>query len=94
MRPIPPKMREAMAADPYYKACARADHECSGRITWEHVWIYAGRQINEVWAIIPLCWHHHLGEGLDKRENERISIARATDEDLAKYPRRKWSLFR
>ena len=94
MRPIPAKMKEAMSSDPYYKTCARSDHECSGRITWEHAFIYAGRQVNEVWAIIPLCWYHHLGAGLDKRINERISIARATDEDLAKYPRRKWYLFR
>lgn len=76
-----------MSEDPYYKACARLNDDCSGRITWEHAWIYAGRQINERWAIIPLCWYHHLGDGMNKRENQRISLARASEEDLKKYPR-------
>lgn len=92
MRPIPEKLKREMAADPFYKVCARAkDGGCQGRITWEHAFIYAGRQVNERWAIIPLCWHHHLGEGLDKNVNKRISLARATDEDLAKYPRAPWA---
>ena len=90
MRPIPPKLREEMANDPYYKVCARKNYECSGRITWEHAWIYAGKQINEYWAIIPLCWYHHLGEGLDKKENRRISLRRASHDDLLKYARKDW----
>ena len=94
MRAIPAWMREQMAADPYYEKCARW-HEgvCSGRITWEHVFIYAGQQVNEVWAILPLCWHHHLGKGLNKKINERIAVARATPEELAKYPRRNWKQY-
>jgi hypothetical protein len=80
-----------MADDPYYAKCARAkDGGCSGRITWEHVWIYAGRQINEIWAIIPLCWFHHLGDGFNKKINEMLSLDRATAADLAKYPKKKW----
>lgn len=92
MRPIPPKLREEMASDPYYKFCARR-HEgtCSGRITWEHALIYAGKQINEKWAIIPLCVYHHLGEGLNKELNVYIALERATPEEFAKYPRKDWS---
>ncbi len=90
MRPIPPKLKQEMSDDPYYKHCARANSACSGRITWEHAYIYAGKQINEKWAIIPLCVYHHLGEGLDKHENQRIALSRATDEDLAKYPKKDW----
>ena len=88
MRKIPIKLREELAQLP--QVCARKNHECSGRITWEHVWIYAGKQINELWAIIFLCWYHHLDKGLNKRENERISLEQATDEDLAKYPNKNW----
>lgn len=55
MRKIPQKLRDELAADPYYKTCARKSGECSGRITWEHAVIYAGRQVNERWAIVPLC---------------------------------------
>jgi hypothetical protein len=83
-----------MANDPYYSICSRRNHECSGRITWEHCFIYGGRQIQEKWAIIPLCEYHHLGVGLNKRINERIAIERATSEDLAKYPRKDWNLYR
>jgi len=91
MRPIPPAMRQEIESDPFMKKCSRRSSECDGRITWEHCWIYAGRQINEPWAIIPLCVYHHLGKGLDKHENQRISLRRATDEDLAKYPKKDWN---
>lgn len=90
MNRIPIKLRKEIAEDPYMKTCARKNGECNGRITWEHAWIYAGRQIQEKWAIIPLCVYHHLEEGLDKRENQRISLARATKEDLSKYPKKDW----
>ena len=90
MRPIPQKLKEEMATDPYYKTCARADTECNGRITWEHAFIHAGRQINEKWAIIPLCWYHHLGLGLIKVENEKIAAGRATEKDREKYPSINW----
>ncbi len=94
MRPIPAKHRKIISEDPYYKTCARkADGGCWGRITIEHVFIYAGRQISELWNYLPLCWFHHLAEGLDKRKNERIAISRATPEDLAKYPRKNWKLY-
>lgn len=82
-----------MAEDPYMKVCARRNWECQGRITWEHAFIYAGRQINERWAIIPLCEYHHLGKGMDKRVNEQIAISRATKEDLQKYPKRNWEIY-
>ncbi len=48
---------------------------------------YAGSQINERWAIIPLCWHHHLDKGLNKRINEFLALQRASDQELAKYPK-------
>ena len=91
MRPIPQKLRDEMSADPYYKRCAKHKlGNCSGRITWEHVWIYAGKQINEKWAIIPLCWYHHLGDGLDKLFNQWVSINRMMKADEDKYPRKNW----
>jgi hypothetical protein len=90
MRPIPTKMREELDKLPRMHCCERVGCDCRGRITWEHVWIYQGRQINEIWAIIGLCEYHHLGPGLDKRKNEWISLNYATEEDLKKYPRRDW----
>ncbi len=95
MRTIPPALREQMAADPFYKICARArllkDHICSGDplngklIDWEHALIFAGKQINEVWAIVPICYWAHRGPGLVKEINVWIALNRASDADLAKY---------
>lgn len=90
MRTIPLKLRQQLASDPFYKKCARADEWCSGRITWEHAFRYAGKQINALWAIIPLCWFHHMGKGLNKRINQLIALRRATQEDLALYPKKDW----
>lgn len=89
MRPIPSKLRQEMAVDPFYLRCARASEgTCDGRITWEHAIIFAGRQLNEKWAIIPLCeYHYGVGKYLDggdlnKEKNRWIALNRATREEL------------
>ena len=66
------------------------DHECIGRMTFEHAWIYSGKQINEKWAIIILCEWAHLRKGLNKEINQWISLRHATADDLKKYPRVDW----
>lgn len=97
MRKIPPQLRDEMANDVYYQKCARQNGACMGRITWEHTYIYAGKQINEKWAIIPLCEYHHAVNSyqdsgdLNKKANRCIALSRATEEDLAKYPRKNWA---
>lgn len=83
---MPLKLRKELAEDPYYKVCARASKECQGRITWEHA-IIIGKQLQEKWAIIPLCWHHHLGKGFNKEINKWIALNRATEEDFQKHPK-------
>lgn len=93
MRPIPPKVKKQILEDPFYNTCCRPEkNECEGRVTWEHALIYAGKQVNELWAIIPLCVYHHLGRGLDKHWNRQRALTRATAEDLAKYPKQTWKL--
>ncbi len=95
MRKIPEKLRNEMAADPYYKVCARwrhlKDHVCMANprtgqlIEWEHALIFAGKQINEVWAIVPICWWAHSGPGLKKQINVWLALNRAKDEELLEY---------
>jgi hypothetical protein len=92
---IPPKLREELASLPYYKRCARRglllDHECgadpiTGKlIEWEHCFIFGGKQIQEKWAIIPICYKVHRGGELDKEINRWIALNRATNEELKKY---------
>lgn len=95
MQPIPQKLRKKIDENSYYKICARkGDGPCDGRITMEHAFIYQGRQISELWAIIPLCWRHHLGAGLDKDKNRYIALNRANEEDLKKYPKKDWKQLR
>ena len=89
MRPIPQRLKNLLAKRP--QICARrGEGGCDGRITWEHVWVYARKQINEPWAIIFLCWRHHLGDLLDKEKNEWLSLQKASWNDLAKYPKKNW----
>ncbi len=95
MHPIPPKIRAELAADPFMKRCFRwQEHECQGRVEWEHAWIYAGRQVQERWAIIPCCTFHHRGEGLDKNLNRYAAILRMTDDEWARaridYAKTEW----
>lgn len=82
MQVIPKQLQERLAGLPRMKRCEREGIECSGRITWEHVF---GRKYQKEWNIIALCWYHHLGKGLNKELNRHIAYQYATDEDLRKY---------
>lgn len=89
MRAIPAKLRKQIDSDPYYKKCARADEgNCSGRITIEHAIIHAGRQLNELWALLPICAYHHAvdqyqdGGDLNKEKHLWLALNRATDSEL------------
>lgn len=89
MRPIPAKLRAEIDSDPYYKVCARADEgDCAGRITIEHALTFSGRQLNEKWALLPICsYHHGVNEYQDcgkmnKEKHVWLALNRATDEEL------------
>lgn len=93
MTPIPPKIRKKIGDDLYYKICAIVDDDCMGRIQFHHVWIYRGKQIQEVFAILPVCEHHH---DMVKKSREikgileLVSLQRATKEELGRYPNKDW----
>lgn len=101
MRRIPEQIKAEIISQPLHGLCLRRlalqDHICEGRITWEHALIYAGRQINEVWAIVELCAKAHSVDQFQDRGimvktiNEWIAIGRMTPEDEAKYPRFNWA---
>ena len=82
-------MREEIADDPFMKRCVWSGDMIN--VSWEHCWIYAGRQINEKWAIIPLRLDLNVNmERLVKDWCQFVSLNRATEEDLKKYPRKDW----
>lgn len=92
MRKISPKVKAKLILEP--DLCARRNEgNCKGRITWEHALIYAGRQIDEAWAIIKLCEYHHAVNtyqdmgAMNKAKHIWLALNRATDEELEKYPK-------
>lgn len=92
MKRIPDKLKRELAIDPEYKYCSLlGGGDCDGNITWEHAIIYGSNQVQEKWAIIPLCARHHaVNEYQDagtcnKEKNVWVALNRATDEELIKY---------
>ncbi len=96
MRPIPPKIREQLANDPRMRLCIyewpqAPNHNCRGRITFEHAIIYAGKQIVEAWATVPCCENHNSGPEMVKEYNVWAALQNITTEELEqRYPRRDW----
>ncbi len=90
MNNMPVKLRKELAADPEYRVCILKSAECDGRITFQHAVIYAGKQVQERFAILPMCVRHHLGDLHDGTRDRKMALGRATEADKAKYPR-LWS---
>lgn len=97
MRAISLKMRQELEKLERMQRCAVKrlcyGETCVGRIEWHHVWIYAGRQINELWAIVGACKKHHDQVDSDptiKNAFKIDSLLNATEKDLAKYPKADW----
>lgn len=96
MRPIPKKMREEVSKELRSRYCAMQGlgfGPCDGRIELHHVWIYAGKQINEPWAFVFLCHYHHSAQDGYLKLREAImrnSLSHAKDSDLQKYPKKDW----
>lgn len=93
MNNVPKRLKEKWSNEPPPRCARWQEGNCSGRMTKEHAFLYAGKQIQEEWSIINLCWFHHLGKGLNKRWNQRYAVSQATKEELAKYPRKSWSQY-
>ena len=93
MRPIPPKIRAQIDQDIFYKHCAfKYLGECEGRTTVDHTVIFAGRQIDDLFNLVPVCAKHHgvdffqdAGTELPKDMRLWVALNRATDDDLLKY---------
>lgn len=97
MRPLSSTTRHAISGDRFYDKCCRyKTGKCKGRVTLEHALLYAGKQIDEAWAIVPLCTYHHAvneyqdGGDLDKDYGKWVAISRMTEADMAKYPKVDW----
>jgi len=106
MHPIPLDVRAVLEKRPemhrciYCKIKAEREKCCdmygrrNGRVEWEHAFIYSGKQIQEWWAIIGVCYYHHRGDGQNKDFNKWCALKRVTAKQFAelkeKYPRFNW----
>lgn len=59
MRPIPASLKQRLLEEQDMETCCHCGRKAD--ITWEHPWTYAGKQINEIWSVIPACRKCHLG---------------------------------
>lgn len=79
--------------------CDRSDEgDCRGRLTVEHALYYAGKKIQDCFALITLCEFHHGVEhyancyGQNKKRHQEIALSQATEADRKKYPLLPWHL--
>ena len=86
MRPIPKKLRDEMASDLFYKRCCLTG-QITAKIEWHHNLIYAGKQVNEKWCILPISHAmHELSKDQTVRERlDWIMVNRATTDELKRY---------
>jgi len=86
-RPIPKKVREQLAEDPFMQSCclASTEYACEGRIQWHHHLKYGGKRQDEPWGILPVCELHHKLEAQFKYELDEVMVSRATYEQLKPY---------
>lgn len=99
MRPIPKKLRTTIADNKEMKFCCLAWQydtcgPCGGTVQWHHNLIYAGRQVNEEFCILPLCEIHH--RIADRKEIKillnKIMVQRMPEEMTVKFPRVNFKL--
>lgn len=96
MHPIPASLRKQLADSGLMEVCVHNNKYCSGRVEWEHSYLYSQKQIQEEWAIIPCCYAHHRGVYLDKDFNRYQSLLKAIKlygsllEVIKKYPKKPW----
>ena len=85
-------MREQLAQDPYMRDCVILGGICEGRIQWHHAFKYAGKRVNEIWALLPVCENHHKEEAkwrgwIEECLRERIKHFGAEADFRKRYPK-------
>ena len=86
MNSIPPNMRTRMDANPFYHICCITGRR-DVKIEWHHNLIFAGSQVQEEFAILPIAEYiHKKADYTHVREIlDWVMLSRATDAQLVKY---------
>lgn len=99
---IPKRINNMLDRMPRMRECPLVNMQqefgqCEGRLERHHVWIYAGRDIQEAWAILSPCQKHHAMVKTDRRVKEELeirSLELAMSYELARYPKKDWEQIR
>jgi len=81
-------VRTQLENDDFMQRCAITGvSKYQEKIDWHHNLIFAGRQVNEPWAILPLARriHDRIHEPDIKNRCDWIMLNRATDDELRPY---------
>jgi len=85
---IPIKLRKELEQDPFYKTCCLTGRT-DGKIEKHHNLIFAGKQVQKKFAILPvhndLHQYHRKITSRVKELLNRIMVARMTEEELDYY---------
>lgn len=82
--PIPPKLREEMSQDPFYKKCCITG-QTSGKIDWHHNLTFGGKRQNEKFCILPLAKEVHDKIAYYKELCDWIMWNRANESEIQRY---------
>ncbi len=84
---IPTNINEQMNRDPFYLKCCIVDANCSGKIERHHNLIFAGKRINRLFCILPVCkYHHDLEKTREIKEKLNwVMLNRANDSELEEF---------
>lgn len=98
MGPMPDDLKAKLEKQTLMNQCCIP--QCHNDPTWEHSWIYQGRQINSEWALIGLCYDHHQGDEYMIYLNQKkvrakdwgkyITLIRGIDRAKENYPKKNW----
>jgi len=84
LRKIPPKLVRELECDPFYEKCCITGRN-DEKIEWHHNLIYASRQVNEKFCILPLLQSIHREIVKYKEKCDWIMLNRATESELKQY---------
>ena len=86
MRKMPLSLRKELQRDPFYQKCCITGYSNKFvKIDFHHNFIFAGRQVNEKWCILPLGSLVHIHIVQFKEQCDWIMLNRADEETLKKY---------
>lgn len=88
MNKIPDRLKAKLRSDPFYaRCCVTGRQRGEVKIEWHHNLIFAGRQVQEQFAILPVAQEIHsiAGHKAMKERLDWIMWNRATERQIDKY---------